>query len=80
MTQHSTWSITDEAKPTDLPPGADGVHASLSADRPDVGTRRIGAQACQELEADVTLARHRAGVNLEDLGPRLEIRQRKLQG
>lgn len=33
----------------------------------DVGTRGVGAQACQQLKADVTLNVHGAGVNLEDL-------------
>mmetsp|Transcript_206 Transcript_206/g.420 ORF Transcript_206/g.420 Transcript_206/m.420 type:complete len:248 (+) Transcript_206:630-1373(+) len=56
-----------------LSSGADGEHAGLSAHAADVGTGRVGAQARQEVEADVPLAVHRAAVDLEDVLAALEV-------
>jgi len=50
-----------------LPPRADGVHPRLCAHAAQVGPRRVGAQAGQQLKPDVALAAH---------GPRVDLRRR----
>lgn len=43
----------------------DGIHACLCAHAADVCARAVGAQPRQKLKANVTLARHRACVDLQ---------------
>eukprot|EP00955_Chlamydomonas_euryale_P007629 80993-Chlamydomonas_euryale.AAC.1 len=57
---------------------AHSKHARLCAHRPQVGARRVGAQAREQLVADVALARHRAGVDLEDLRAGLQVWEAEL--
>ena len=58
-----------------LSASSDGKHASLSAHRPHVCACGVGAQPGEQLEPDVSLAVHGAGVDLENLGARLQVRQ-----
>jgi len=61
-----------------LAPGPDRVHPGLGAHGPDVGARRVGAEPREQLEADVALAAHRPGVDLEDLRAALRVGQAEL--
>mmetsp|Transcript_23861 Transcript_23861/g.51446 ORF Transcript_23861/g.51446 Transcript_23861/m.51446 type:complete len:260 (-) Transcript_23861:692-1471(-) len=61
-----------------LPPAPDSEHARLDADGADVGAGCVGAKPCEEFEADVSLAVHRARVDLEDVGATLEVGQAEL--
>lgn len=61
-----------------LSPCAHRVHACLRAHAADVGARAVGAQAREQLKADVTLAVHGARVDLEDLRPALQVWQAEL--
>merc|ERR1711939_374356 len=50
-----------------LPPGTDGVHTGLRANAAELGTSGVGAEPGEQLESDVTVHRHRLGVDLEDV-------------
>ena len=62
-----------------LAPGADGKHARFRAHRPQLRTSGAGAQARQQLIADVLVDGHGLGVDLQDLNAPGKVGQAKLR-
>ena len=55
-----------------------GEHPRLRAHAPDLRSRGVGTEPSQQFEPNSSLARHRPRVDLKDLRPPLQIRQREL--
>ena len=62
-----------------LPPGPDGGHDGLSADTTGLSSSAVRAEPGQQLIPDVLLYTHAAGMDLEDVGPPLQVWQAELQ-
>lgn len=61
----------------DLSAFANGEHARLGADAPELGASCVGAQSSDEFEPDPALDRHGASVNAENVGAAVVVWERE---